>query len=247
MTHQEALDRVQKLLRLAKSDNPHEAANAAAMAQKIIDRHKLDVASLEDTATVEPVRDETLDSKTSSWLIRLAGTLAALNNVQHYYRPRRKETAWRVGAEGSIQLIGRASDVQTVRYLYQWLSKEIDRLCDRDGQGEGKTWRNNFRLGAVESVGRRLREEKEVTKKEAMADAFARDGEQGLLQVNSAIVRVADRSEVDAFAKSLKLRNVSSRTTYNDDGREAGRRAGNSIGLSNRGVTAAGARQLGRG
>lgn len=41
------VDKVQKLLRLAQSSNPHEAANAAACAQELIDRHHLSDAMLE--------------------------------------------------------------------------------------------------------------------------------------------------------------------------------------------------------
>lgn len=46
MTNEEALERVKKLLQLAKSDNVHEAAAALALAQKVIDRHKIDAAAL---------------------------------------------------------------------------------------------------------------------------------------------------------------------------------------------------------
>lgn len=239
MTHTEALDRVAKLLRLAKSDNPHEAASAAALAQKIIDRHNLDVAALNDASAtpLEPVRDEMLDSKTSTWSMRLASALCDLNGCRIYYRPGQ-----------SVQMIGRASDTQTVRYLYQWLTREIDRLCARDGAGMGKTWRNNFRLGAVDAVTRRLREEKETTREEAKAEAFARDGEAGLARVGAAIVRVSDRAEVDAYASTLKLRGGSARSsTYDGGAREAGARAGGSIGLNNRGAMGAGARRMGSG
>ena len=41
--HGALLARVQKLLALASSQNVHEAASAAAMAQALIERHRLDV------------------------------------------------------------------------------------------------------------------------------------------------------------------------------------------------------------
>lgn len=237
MTHLEALDRVQKLLRLAKSDNPHEAATAAAMAQKIIDRHKLDVASFEnEDSPVEKIEDTSLDNSTSTWKLRLAGVIAKANGCKLYYIPSR-----------SIQLIGRQSDAQTVRYLYQWLSKEIDRLTREESQGKGKTWANNFRLGAVETLGHRLHIEKEETKREAQAEAFAKEGEAGLTKINQAIVKVADTTPLEKFAETLNLRKGSTRrSSYDDGAREAGRRAGASINLgSNNRAMGEGRRQLG--
>lgn len=248
MTHLEALDRVKKLLALAKSDNPNEAASAAAMAQKIIDRHKLDVASLEGDsgAPTEKVEDTSLDTSTSTWKLRLAGEIARANGCRLYYRPGQ-----------SIQLIGRASDAQTVRYLYQWLTKEIDRLTRQATRPisfmsepvSGKTWANNFRLGCVETLGRRLSVEKEETKREAQAEAFAKEGEAGLARINQAIVRVADTAPLEAYAATLKLRSGSARRSAYDGGaREAGRRAGASISLGgSRGAMGAGARRMGSG
>lgn len=80
MTHQEAVAKVVKLLRLATSSNPNEAALAASRAQEIMDRFKIEgiTASFDtQTQSKEPIMDfkaDLLDASSSkidtwrSWL-----------------------------------------------------------------------------------------------------------------------------------------------------------------------------------
>lgn len=228
MTHDEALERVQKLLRLAKSDNANEAATAAAMAQRLIDLHKLDVAALKDESAAEPIEDkhEPIDRQYSTWRARLAVNIATLNGAKCY----------RDGK--ALCLVGRKSDVQTVRYLYQWLTQEVERLADNQPSGLGKTWYNNFRLGVIETLIVRLEEQKKATEKEAMTNAFNTGGQLAASNVGAAIVRVAqDSAAVEKWAEdNMKLRRgSSSRSNYDDGARQQGRRAGHSVGLGGNG------------
>ena len=60
MNIDQAIDRARKLFALSTSDNPHEAASAAAKAQEILDRHDISQAMLEadaDDDTDEPVEN----------------------------------------------------------------------------------------------------------------------------------------------------------------------------------------------
>lgn len=242
MTDNEALDRVRKLLSLAKSDNVHEAAAALALAQKIIARHKIDraVFSAEPSAAPAPsekIEDMTLTDSTSTWRMRLASALAGQNACYLYYVPGQR-----------VQIVGRRSDFETVKYMFEWLAKEIDRLAAAEVQGRGKTWSNNFRLGAVETLQRRLSMEKMQTEREAQAEAFARDGEAGLARINSALVLVKkDEGAAASWVKAnLKMRRTSGpRSNYDPSARAAGRAAGGSISLSSRGSLGSGSRRLG--
>lgn len=47
MEHKKALDKIKKLLRLAASDNPHEAAAAMRQARALMEKHQLDQATVE--------------------------------------------------------------------------------------------------------------------------------------------------------------------------------------------------------
>jgi len=226
MTHEEALERVQKLLRLAKSDNANEAAVAAAMAQRLIDLHKFDTAALtgDEKAPEEAISNEhePIDTRYSTWKDRLLVQLGRLNGTKSY----------RAGK--TLKLIGRKSDVQTVRYLYQWLTNEVERLTDLNGPGRGKTWYNNFRLGVVDTLCQRLEEQKKQTENEAMASAFNTGGQLAASNMGSAIMRVQqDGQAVERWAeeKMSFRKSAPARVNYDDGARSAGRRAGHSVSL----------------
>jgi hypothetical protein len=95
MTHQQAIEKAVKLLRLAQSCNPHEAALAASRAQEIMDRHKLEGLSAEYNTDAlnrkpeEPIRDFKADlmdpgTQSETWKGRLAATVAAVNECKVY-------------------------------------------------------------------------------------------------------------------------------------------------------------------
>jgi hypothetical protein len=243
MTHEEAMDRVIKLLKLAKSDNPHEAALAAAKAQDIIDRYKLDVSSASAESSEADRPKEAIQkfadplyvgSKASTWRIRLASALADANACRIYLQG------------GDIRLIGRPSDASALRYLFAYLCRETDKLTDRDAKGNGKTWVNNFRLGVIDTISRKLRESQRATREavkreveEKQAKLFAAVGEaafsagpSAIVRVNAAIARMEeDRKEVIDWEKANMSygRARSSNARHDYGAREMGRRSGESI------------------
>lgn len=229
MTHTEALEKAAKLLRLATSSNPHEAALAASRAQEIMDRFKLSADAVNgaggEIKTDEPIADFRHDpleraSKVDRWKSWLAMEIAKGNQCKVYLA-------------GGLCLIGRPSDVQTVRYLFSWMAREIERLAARDCAGCGRTYWNNFRLGAVETVARRLRESAVKTVETVKAEAVAEGGESALVIVEkSAALMVKRALDVEIWTKQKyphMRRGSSSRSTYNGGARDAGRRAGGEV------------------
>lgn len=225
MTHQEATIKAVKLLRLAQSSNEHEAALAMARAQELIDRHKLENLSL-DYDTENPPEDivnftqDPLEQGTtlSTWKHRLATGLAKNNQCKAY-------------SNGSkLILLGRPSDVTTVRYLYAWMTREIDRLAEENCKGCGRSFWNNFRIGAVESVRDRLAAQQEATIATVKAEAGST---LALVRVNNAIAKLDQRmNEVNSFAKKhLKLRTVTRYSQMDPSARALGRAAGETIPL----------------
>lgn len=245
MTHDEAVSKAVRLLRLAQSDNPHEAALAAAKAQEIIDRYKLTGITEESSIPVveEPIRDfeAPLDGTTGNmarWRVMLASTLAKANQSRVY--------TWTDARGKSIKIVGRPSDAETIRYLYQYLTREIERLASLHAKGNGKTWANNFRLGIVDEIGDRLREQREATVhavKQETANTSA------LVRVDQALAKMEKQAGAvaDWMKENLKLKKTYSQTRYDDSARMAGRRAGKSINLGSGRAMTSGAKALGSG
>ena len=230
MSTDKIIDKVKKLLRLSTSDNPNEAALAAAMAQKLIDQHQLDTALLAldgvEAETNEEIEDfggrgAWLDEKNATWKGRLGLVIAHLNGCQVYVH------------SGRLSIIGRPSDVDTVRYLYGYLTYEVNRLANQAGKGCGRVWNNNYRLGVVDTIKSKLREQSQKFKDEARQAVGSNS--QALVRVDQALAKIDSRSkEAAAWGKlHLNLRSRSCGRSQADAGaRNAGREAGKSITIN---------------
>ncbi len=144
----DVLDRVRKLLALATSANIHEAAAAAARAQRLIDEHRLqDLLDAEDAAPAfEDARDAPIETskRLRPWKAALASVLAEASGCVAY--------TLKLGQEQSIVLVGRAEDRQAVTAMYRALTAKVEWLSATHGAGESKKWHASFRLGAVHSI-----------------------------------------------------------------------------------------------
>jgi hypothetical protein len=248
MTHEEAMAKAVKLMRLATSSNPNEAALAASRAQEIIDRYKLGALALDydGAAAQEPIRDfgfDPLDAderKHASWRSRLASCVAKSNQCKVYLK----------GYGGGIAVVGRPSDVSAVRYLFAWLKREVEALAKRDCAGCGKVYANNYRAGVVETVGKRLAEQRKGTQAAVVAEASAEGNPLALVRVQSAVARVERQlAEVEDWSKkNLRLRTTCSSARHDPSAREAGRQAGHEVRIRpSAGSLTSGARQLAGG
>ena len=145
------LARVQKLLALASSPNVHEATSAAALAQTLIARHRLQAwLDAEQTAAADPdpitdARDTPLTTgkRLRKWKVVLAGALAGANNCVAYTLDRGKEEA--------IVLVGRGRDRDAVLALWTWLVTRIEWLSATHGAGQDRQWHEAFRIGCVDA------------------------------------------------------------------------------------------------
>jgi len=231
------VERVRKLLALSKSDNVNEAANAAAAAQELMTRYEISTSVLAQTtandADDEPVETGLMyagaSTKFPTWKGHLAAVVAQVNQCK----------AWREGP--ALHVVGRPSDASKVRALFVHIAVEIERLASegsRERGSPGRTWVNNFRLGAVNAVNRRLREAHQRAKDGMRTEAAALGGGGvALVRVNTAIARLDERdTAVVRYAEQhLRLRSVRAKSSnYDADARRAGERAGASISLDNR-------------
>ena len=90
------LDRLRKLHALSKSDNPHEAALAASLVQKLMMEHHLEELDLsqdehrpeepiEDHGSIDPSR--TGPRRIPNWQVNLADAVARSVDCRIYIRP----------------------------------------------------------------------------------------------------------------------------------------------------------------
>lgn len=236
MTHEKIVDRVRKLLALSKSANVNESANAAAAAQKLMTQHNVTEAMVD----VSPDEDEKVEDDVlhvhgpkgvATWKGALAVALCEVNQCLCYKNG------------GEIHIVGTPSDANTSRYLFSYVVREIERLCKDEsgmrGAGENlSTWRNNFKLGAMTEINKRLRQAHQEAKAAMRQEADASDDMgtgTALMRVNTAITKLDDRMDAakDYGRRELHLTKGSkSRTRYNAGARSAGERAGAGINLN---------------
>lgn len=243
MPDDKILDRVRKLLELAHSDNVNEAGNAAARAQELMSRHNISEAMLTPAGAPEEQPEEDLLFVAGAYQ-RWRGSLAVVMGEANQC------LVFRTGP--ALRIVGRPSDVQTVRYLFVYVVREIERLCkfDADLRGNpGKTWCNNYKHGASNEVARRLRESAREARAAMRREADAGDtlgSGTALVLVNNALAKLDARgAAVEAWRVKLELKKAKSYSSALDEtARLAGQRAGKSIDLSNaKGALGSGSRK----
>lgn len=230
MASDKILDRIRKLLALARSSNPHEAAAAAARAAELMAQHQLAEASLEHED--EAIGEHELErcGRKVTWKSILArGVCIACACDCYWTRP------WRLGAdERSLRIVGRASDVDAARYLYAYLVREIERLAraawdarQRESPlDSARAWKNAFRSGAASEIAMRLR----TARDEALAAARRRaDADTA---ASKAVVRVdRDAAAVADYMSRLNLVSPRPALVSSATGLYQGRIAGAQVNL----------------
>ncbi len=175
----EVLDRILKLLALAEGTaSVHEAAVASGKAQEMMERYRLDRATLEAEVEDEPIHEWMDDPLTEggafvTWLGALAQGIARVNGCQVVVATGRDLQ----GPLVRIVLVGRATDVAVCRYLFAYLQREIDRLARealRLGRVTGRDGGQDFRAGAVGSVISRLDERRRAARVGASTTAIVK-------------------------------------------------------------------------
>ncbi len=151
------VDRVKKLLALTSSQNPHEAALAAAKAQELLFRHNLSLATVEAATegggNAAYVSDRFDSGGWMHWRRRLLAAVARNNFCRG------------VSYQGTrdVGIVGEPHNVTVVRHLYAFLVREVMRLAELGAktergldEEEARAWKRSFYLGAVRTVAQRL-------------------------------------------------------------------------------------------
>jgi len=187
----------------------------------------------------DPVGDLGSGARMERWRWALAWALCKVNGCAPTIR--------RSGDRKRLDLIGRAGHVDTVRYLFPAIARQVEAAARAECRGMGGVYRRNFCDGAVETIRKRLQD----AAAEAVAEFKAEAGREGwgLVRVNTALQRVEGAHKAAmAAAPGFGVRYSSgsrSAAQFDHAGREAGRRAGARFSLGgSAGALAGGQRRL---
>jgi hypothetical protein len=212
---EQVISTVQKLLRLAESDNENEAQLAADRAAELMQRYKIELAMLgtldPDSITIEQV---TLWDKCSvDWHEHLALGIASINDCG----------VWKCGRK-ELLICGTDSSMQVTNYMFHYLLRTIrklSRMYVREFGGR-HSQRMAFAAGCVHRVVERLKERKKAREDVAVAD----HGCTALMVVNS------ERKEVQRWMQNnLQLGKARRRRGRGGQSYWDGREAGNSVNI----------------
>lgn len=184
-----ALLTIKKLFALSKKNsNENEAASAAAKAQELLIRYNLSEEQVNKTQDrpPEPVignfyTGHRTGQNVQQWKVLLAFDVAAGNLCKALSHSQGERIEW----------IGKKSNIEVAQYLYETLLADLERISEETWKTitelrllekkhhvslfkgntdlrfvHGKTWRNSFYLGAVETIGARLRQGLNTLKEE---------------------------------------------------------------------------------
>lgn len=168
-------DKLEKVMRLAKSGVEGEAQTAAAILQKMLLEHNLSIADLEKKGAVHapPVAEKghDLGKAAFAWKLDLAEAVA----TYYYCHPlvdRRLKT---------VAFIGRPDNVESLQMLYAWLIDQIKRIAreertkyaeDHHEHIDPLRWQVNFGVGAVQRLEHRLEKQKQEQTTQAARNEY---------------------------------------------------------------------------
>jgi hypothetical protein len=160
------IEKIQKLLALSNSSNEHEAALAAAHAQRLLSEHNLAMADVEAMQRPQSAdRVETTVAKTlPKWVRNLSSGVCSAFDCQAIHHP----------AQGKMTFIGVGADVQVASYTFSYLDRTIRKLCSSFmkyrvndsnllSNRNRELMRQSYYLGAVSTINSQLVQQKVQT------------------------------------------------------------------------------------
>lgn len=236
------IDKIRAILELSKNNpSAEEAATAAALAQELMFKHQIGMADLdvaEERDSGEIIADD-IQRKMKNrepWkeavLLGLTKSLGAemfLHGRQAY------------------RLLGTKETVQVVQYMFGYLALEIEAISDRawkEASKDPKTvvmltqgkWKKSFRMGAANTVRRRLEDQARYQKVQMKA-----------MEQTPGLVRYQTTQEkLTAVMKSFNFRTVKDKSQYYADPYNKGVEAGKEVNLGGNKTLGGVAREIGQ-
>jgi hypothetical protein len=222
------IEKIKKLLQLAdtkRNSNIEEATAAAAKAQKLMEKHRIHRAMLEDEAQVNS--NSLIDQgKPENWKLFLVSVLAKHNGCyviqsENYYK------------DNKINLAGISLDAKNVQCLYTYFVSELNRLCLAEliafrnafGTSPIPAFVNSFYIGAITIIDRRLEEANLLARSYELQRAILPDNKASLMNALQKIdTRVENSKEWVKTNLQVNIKRVDVANS-NVQGYDAGRKA----------------------
>ncbi len=212
------LRKVRALRKLATSTNVHEAQAAAAQADALIQKHRLEEAQLDAGTDAEAaVADASEPVDVEHGTRRVVWRSLLLTVIAKHYGCA-SYCAYGRRVEGRV--VGRAGDVALVRFMFAWVVSEIARLAS--AATRGRSARLAFCRGAVDGFRVALHR----AKQRAIAEHYARSGTMSAAMV-LADRAVAAEQELSRLFPSIRIARESD--VRDVDAYRDGRRAGEAL------------------
>jgi hypothetical protein len=217
--------RIAKLLALSESDNIHEAANALAQAQALMDKYKIEKIMNNETSRGEVQFSDHLpcfefNQRVPKWKWSLLWGISKVNNC--------KPWANRMSSPSTAYLVGFEEDVVHATTMYKYIESKIIGLANRYGLAHpGRSARDSFRKGAVAEVKLRLLEQRDLTMKELKQGAKDSKTKTAIQVIHETSLLV----EQAMLNNNMGYRSASSSRSGDAGAFAAGVRAGKSIRL----------------
>lgn len=176
MPDEKVLDRLVKLMEMAKRGTENEAEIAAQRAAEIMAKYQIEAADIEATIAgktkpaIEQGRIDDNDDKpkrVERWHSALLWAVADACGGKAWMHGRgRYQQFFMVGPKGSVD---------SAKYLYAMLEKDVNRLSREAGRRHfepSNAWRRAYALGMVQRIGERLRAGRAAAMKTATTTAM---------------------------------------------------------------------------
>lgn len=223
------LNRIQKLLALSRDNaNVHEAATAAATAQRLMTAHGIAEAAVRaaehGNTRDEPIVTVVVDSQRvrDRWRGALILGVCEANGAGAYWRPD-AHTAF------DLLVVAPESAVAPIRYMYGHLCSEIQRLAKAE-KNKTSRFRNAFLLGAASTLHRRLTTAAREQRAQARSEATA-EGSTALARIDSGLALLDRTKERVQAAMPTALKHARALKKFDAQGFSAGREAARNIDL----------------
>jgi len=155
------IEKIRKLLALANSSNEHEAALAAAHAQRLLSEHNLAMADIEAKQRPQSAdKIETSVAKTlPKWVRNLSAGVCSAFDCQAIHHP----------TLGKMTFIGVGADVQIAAYTFDYLDRAVRKLCssymkqhvtNSVPNRSKELMRHSYYLGAVSTINTQLMQQR---------------------------------------------------------------------------------------
>ena len=217
--------KIAKLLRLQESNNAGEAANAAALVEKLCREHG--ILPEEITDNYDPNEEIAVDFFYGAASRRLdPATCIVLNHVANHFNGSvvRKWVDHTQGRRLHV-FATKANQIQIELYT-DYLIDALKRIADRECPKGDKPYRNNFKKGFAIEIGNRLR----AMKAEQRKNGIPENGVPGLVICNrdENQMKLSDAAKAKAYPSLAKATNW----RLGSHGQAAGTAAAGSIGLN---------------